>query len=41
VSLARDKDDSAARERLSRVDAELAQLKEHADALRVRWQAEK
>ena len=41
VSLARDKDDSAARERLSRVDAELAQLKEQADALRVRWQAEK
>src|SRR5213594_1116810 len=41
VSLARDKDDSAARERLSRVDAELAQLKEQADALLVRWQAEK
>ena len=41
VSLARDKDDAGARERLSRVDAELAQLKEQADALRVRWQAEK
>jgi len=41
VSLARDRDDSAARERLSRVDAELAQLKEQADALRLRWQAEK
>jgi ATP-dependent Clp protease ATP-binding subunit ClpB len=41
VSLARDTDDSAARERLGRVDAELAQLKEQADALRVRWQAEK
>ncbi len=41
VSVARDTDDPAARERLSRLDAELAQLKEKADALRTRWQAEK
>ncbi|MGH7276539.1 MAG: ATP-dependent Clp protease ATP-binding subunit, partial [Candidatus Rokuibacteriota bacterium] len=41
VSVARDTDDPAARERLSRIDAELAQLKEQADALRARWQAEK
>ncbi len=41
VSVARDTDDPAARERLGRIDAELAQLKERADALRSRWQAEK
>jgi ATP-dependent Clp protease ATP-binding subunit ClpB len=41
VSVARDKDDPASRERLSRIDAELAALKEKADALRARWQAEK
>jgi ATP-dependent Clp protease ATP-binding subunit ClpB len=41
VSVARDKDDPAARERLSRIDAELAELKERAEALRARWQAEK
>jgi ATP-dependent Clp protease ATP-binding subunit ClpB len=41
VSVARDTDDSAARERLSRIDAELAELKERATALRARWDAEK
>jgi len=41
VSVARDTDDPAARERLGRLDAELAQLKEKAAALRSRWQAEK
>jgi ATP-dependent Clp protease ATP-binding subunit ClpB len=41
VSVARDTDDAAARERLARIDAELAQLKEKADALRARWQSEK
>ncbi len=41
VSVARDTDDPAARERLSRIDAELSQLKEQAGALRARWQAEK
>jgi ATP-dependent Clp protease ATP-binding subunit ClpB len=41
VSVARDTDDAAARERLARLDGELAQLKEKADALRARWQAEK
>ncbi|MBI3825159.1 MAG: ATP-dependent chaperone ClpB [Candidatus Rokubacteria bacterium] len=41
VSVARDTDDPAARDRLSRIDAELASLKERADALRARWQAEK
>src|SRR5439155_6739374 len=41
VSVARDKDDPASRERLSRIDAEMAALKEKADALRARWQAEK
>src|SRR5438046_3831211 len=41
VSVARDKDDPVSRERLARIDAELAQLKEKADALRARWQAEK
>jgi len=41
VSVARDQDDPASRERLERIDGELAQLKERADALRARWQAEK
>ncbi|HEV8471873.1 MAG TPA: Clp protease N-terminal domain-containing protein, partial [Methylomirabilota bacterium] len=41
VSVARDTDDAATRERLSRIDAELADLKEKAEALRARWQAEK
>jgi ATP-dependent Clp protease ATP-binding subunit ClpB len=41
VSVARDTDDSAARERLSRIDAELAELKERSTALRARWDAEK
>src|SRR5437762_2668934 len=41
VSVARDKDDPASRDRLTRIDAELASLKEKADALRARWQAEK
>ncbi len=41
VSVARDQDDADARERLSRIDAELAQLKERADGLRARWGAEK
>jgi ATP-dependent Clp protease ATP-binding subunit ClpB len=41
VSVARDQDDSAARERLGKLDAELAHLKERASALRARWQAEK
>jgi ATP-dependent Clp protease ATP-binding subunit ClpB len=40
VSVARD-DDPASRERLARIDAELAELKEKAAALRARWQAEK
>jgi ATP-dependent Clp protease ATP-binding subunit ClpB len=40
VSVARDTDDPAARERLGRLDAELAQLKERAAALRARWDAE-
>jgi ATP-dependent Clp protease ATP-binding subunit ClpB len=41
VSVARDQDDADARERLARIDAELAQLKERADGLRARWGAEK
>src|SRR5256714_8188339 len=41
VSVARDKDDPASRDRLARIDAELASLKEKADALRAGWQAEK
>jgi ATP-dependent Clp protease ATP-binding subunit ClpB len=41
VSVARDTDDAGARERLGRLDAELASLKERADGLRARWQAEK
>jgi ATP-dependent Clp protease ATP-binding subunit ClpB len=41
VSVARDEDDAGARERLGRLDAELAQRKEQAAGLRARWQAEK
>jgi ATP-dependent Clp protease ATP-binding subunit ClpB len=41
VSVARDQDDPAARERLGRIDAELAELKERAAALKAQWQAEK
>ncbi len=40
VSVARD-DDPASRERLARIDGELAELKEKAAGLRARWQAEK
>jgi ATP-dependent Clp protease ATP-binding subunit ClpB len=41
VSVARDQDDPGARERLSKLDAELAELKEKADVLKAQWQAEK
>src|SRR3989454_2666210 len=41
VSVARDTDDAVARDRLARIDGELAGLKEKADALKARWQAEK
>src|SRR5436309_178189 len=41
VSVAGDTDDAAPRDRLARIDAELAELKEKCDALRARWQAEK
>jgi ATP-dependent Clp protease ATP-binding subunit ClpB len=41
VSVARDEDDPVARERLGKIDAELAELKEKGDALKTRWQAEK
>src|SRR5437899_11544618 len=41
VAVARDTDDAVARDRLARIDAELAGLKEKADALKARWQAEK
>src|SRR6266850_2091434 len=41
VSVARDQDDAASRDRLSRIDAELAQLKEKASGLKAQWQAEK
>jgi ATP-dependent Clp protease ATP-binding subunit ClpB len=41
VSVARDQDDPVARERLEKLDAELAELKEKGDALKSRWQAEK
>jgi ATP-dependent Clp protease ATP-binding subunit ClpB len=41
VSVARDQDDPAARERLGKIDAELADLKERAAALKAQWQAEK
>jgi ATP-dependent Clp protease ATP-binding subunit ClpB len=40
VSVARD-DDPASRERLARIDAELAELTEKSTALKARWQAEK
>src|SRR5690348_16809708 len=41
VSVARDQDDAGARERLEKLDAELADLKERGAALRAQWQAEK
>jgi ATP-dependent Clp protease ATP-binding subunit ClpB len=41
VSVARDQDDPVARERLEKIDAELAELREKGDALKSRWQAEK
>ena len=41
VSVARDQDDPVARERLARIDAELAELKERSSALKAQWQAEK
>jgi ATP-dependent Clp protease ATP-binding subunit ClpB len=41
VSVARDQDDPGARDRLLRIDAELADLKERATGLTARWQAEK
>src|SRR5882762_3623280 len=41
VSVARDSDDPGARERLGKIDAELATLKEQADVLKAQWQAEK
>src|SRR3989454_6952495 len=41
VSVARDQDDPGARERLGRIDGELAELKEKSAALKAQWQAEK
>jgi ATP-dependent Clp protease ATP-binding subunit ClpB len=41
VSVARDQDDPAARERLEKIDAELADLKERGSVLKSQWQAEK
>ncbi|HXH82651.1 MAG TPA: ATP-dependent chaperone ClpB [Candidatus Tectomicrobia bacterium] len=41
VSVARDQDDPVARERLEKIDAELAGLKERSTALKAQWQAEK
>jgi ATP-dependent Clp protease ATP-binding subunit ClpB len=41
VSVARDQDDPAARERLEKIDGELADLKERGAALKAQWQAEK
>ncbi len=41
VSVARDQDDPGARERLEKLDAELAGLKEKAAVLKAQWQAEK
>jgi ATP-dependent Clp protease ATP-binding subunit ClpB len=41
VSVARDQDDAGARERLGRIDADLAELKEKSAALKTQWQAEK
>jgi len=40
VSVARE-DDAVSRERLAKIDAELAELREKGDALKARWQAEK
>jgi ATP-dependent Clp protease ATP-binding subunit ClpB len=41
VSVARDQDDPVARERLEKIDAELADLKERSAVLKAQWQAEK
>jgi ATP-dependent Clp protease ATP-binding subunit ClpB len=41
VSVARDQDDPGARERLGKIDAELAELKEKGTGLKAQWQAEK
>src|SRR5205823_7471902 len=41
VSVARDQDDPVARERLKKIDAELADLKERGAALKAQWQAGK
>jgi len=41
VSVARDQDDPVARERLGKIDAELADLKERSTVLKAQWQAEK
>jgi ATP-dependent Clp protease ATP-binding subunit ClpB len=41
VSVARDQDDPGARERLQKIDAELAGLKEKATVLEAQWRAEK
>ena len=41
VSIARDQDDPVARERLGKIDAELADLKERSAVLKAQWQAEK
>src|SRR6185369_8193423 len=41
VSVARDQDDPVARERLGKIDAELADLKERSAVLKAQWQAEK
>ena len=39
--MARDQDDPGARERLGKIDAELAELKEKSTGLKAQWQAEK
>ena len=41
VSVARDQDDPGARDRLQKIDAELAELQEKGTALKARWQLEK
>ena len=41
VSVAGDQDDPVARERLGKIDAELADLKERSSVLKAQWQAEK
>jgi ATP-dependent Clp protease ATP-binding subunit ClpB len=41
LSVARDQDDPVARERLEKIDAELADLKERSSVLKTQWQAEK